>query len=213
MAYANLAMSYNFQQAVSGLPLSAEERSEAIRLANSAARLANDDAFPLAAAGHVLTYIARNYDRGASMTSEAVALNANLASAWHSRGWVTLMCDEPELSVEAFDRMLRLSPLDPWRRWAWNGRAFALFCLERYVEGCEWSARSVQFHADAHSLGAFIMNSIGADRADDARAAAANLLTLRPDFHASHSVEIFPVRSAVTQDRMQQALEAAGLPP
>ena len=86
------------------------------------------------------------------MTAEAVALNPNLATAWHSQGWVALMCDEPERAIEAFERLLRLSPLDPLRPWVWNGTAFALFCLGRYVEGCDAANKSLQFRADAHSL-------------------------------------------------------------
>ncbi|KRQ98081.1 winged helix-turn-helix domain-containing tetratricopeptide repeat protein [Bradyrhizobium valentinum] len=212
-AYANLALTYNTQQAISGIALSAEERSEAIRLANSAANLAADDAVPLAQAGHVLTYIGRNYDRGSSMTTEAVALNANHAFVWLSRGWVALMCDEPETAIESFDRLLRLDPLDPNRRYAWIGIAFALFCLGRYVEGCEWAAKAAQLHAEAHSLGALIINSIGAGRIDDARDAAAHLLKLRPDFRVSHSGEVFRSRSAATRDLISKALQASGLPP
>ena len=213
MAYAYLALTYTLQQSLSGSPLSEEERSEAIRLANSAANLAADDAFSLAVAGHALTYIGHSYDRGLSMTAEAVVLNANLAIAWQSRGWVALTCDEPERAIESFDRLLRISPLDPTRRWAWNGMAFALFCLGRHVEGCEWAARAVQFRAEAHSLGALIINSIGADRIGDARDAVVHLLKLRPGFRASHSVEAFPFRSAATRDRILKAFQASGLPP
>lgn len=212
VAYATAAWTYMVEQATGGLPLSDEKRSEAIRLANTAASLAPDDAFALARAGHVLSYIGRHYDRGLSMTGEAVALNPNLASAWYSQGWVALMCDEPERAIDSFDRMMRLSPLDPLRGSAWNGRSFALFSLGRYVEGCESAASAIQFFTDAHTLGAVIMNSICADRVDDAREAAARLLKLRPDFRASHSQQAFPVRSATIRDRIQKALEAAGVP-
>ena len=212
-AYAHLALTHNIQQAVSGKPLSESERSEALESANCAAKLGADDAFSLAVAGHVLTYIGRSYDRGLSMTSEAVALNSNLAAAWHAYGWVALMCDEPAAAVESFDRLMRVSPLDPARRWTWNGKAFALFSLGRYADGCQWAERAVQSHADAHSLGALIINSIGADRSDDARKAVEQLLTLRPDFRASHSYENYPIRSVVTRDRIYSAFEAAGVPP
>ncbi|MCC8937521.1 winged helix-turn-helix domain-containing protein [Bradyrhizobium sp. Arg68] len=212
-AYANLALTYITQQATSGIALSEEESSEAIRLANSAANLAADDALPLAQAAHVLTYIGRSYDRGSSMTAEAVALNANHAFVWLSRGWVTLMCDEPERALESFERVLRVDPLDPNRRYAWMGIAFALFCLGRYAEGCEWATRAAQLHPEAHSLGALIINSIGAGRIDDARDAAAHLLQLRPDFRVSHSGEVFRWRSAATRELIAKALHASGLPP
>jgi len=56
-----------FEQGVSGVPLTAEKRAEAIRLAHSASRAGSDDAFTLARSGHVLTYLGGEYDRGASM--------------------------------------------------------------------------------------------------------------------------------------------------
>lgn len=59
VAYATAAWTYMVEQATGGLPLSDEKRSEAIRLANTAASLAPDDAFALARAGHVLSYIGR----------------------------------------------------------------------------------------------------------------------------------------------------------
>jgi len=40
----------------------------------------------LARAGHVLTYLGREYDRGTSMVEQAVALNPNLVIAWYSLG-------------------------------------------------------------------------------------------------------------------------------
>jgi adenylate cyclase len=211
-AYAMLAWMYTLEQAVTGIALSPTQRSEAVRLANEAARLAPDDAFALARAGHVLTYLGRDYDRGASMTSEAVALNPNLAMAWYSHGWVALMCGDGEQAVESIDRMLRLSPLDPLRGSAWNGRAFGLFCLGRFVEGCESAKKSCQFYADAHTLGALIINFIGADRLTEAREAAARLLKRQPDFRASSSIDAFPMRTPVIRDRIIEALKAAGLP-
>ena len=63
------------------------------------------------------------------MVEQAVALNPNLAVAWFSLGWVALMCGEAERAIEGFDRMIRLSPLDPLRVGAWNGSSFALFQL------------------------------------------------------------------------------------
>jgi tetratricopeptide (TPR) repeat protein len=114
-AYAMAAATLMNEQAISGISLTAEARAEAVRLARLASRAAGDDAFALARTGHVLTYLGREYDRGASLVEQAVALNPNLAIAWYCRGWVTMMCGEAERSIESFERMIRLSPLDPLR--------------------------------------------------------------------------------------------------
>jgi adenylate cyclase len=201
-----------FEQGISGVPLTAEKRSEAIRLANLASKAAGDDAFTLARAGHVLTYLGREYDRGASMVEQAVALNPNLAIAWYSRGWVTMMCGEAERSIESFDRMIRLSPLDPLRVDAWNGSSFACFSLGRYEDGCVSAMKSIQVAANFHTLGAFIVNAIPAGQAKEAREAAARLLRSRPELRATDAEEAFPTRSSEVRNRMIEALREAGLP-
>ena len=146
------------------------------------------------------------------MVEQAVALNPNLAIAWNARGWVTLMCGEAERAIESFDRMIRLSPLDPLRIGAWNGSSFALFHLGRYEEGCVSAMNSIQLATNVHTLGAFIVNSVGAGRIDKAQEAVVQLLKLQPDFRASHVYEAFPIRSPDERDRIASALRGAGLP-
>jgi TolB-like protein/class 3 adenylate cyclase/Tfp pilus assembly protein PilF len=211
-AYAMAATTLMYQQSISGVPLAAESRNDAVRLAYLAAKMGSDDAFALARSGHVLTYLGYEYDRGASMVEQAVTLNPNLGIAWYSRGWVSLMCGEAERAIESFERMIRLSPLDPLRGSAWNGSSFALSQLGRYEEGCETAMKSIQIMANAHTLGAYIVNAIGAGRTADAEQAAGQLLKRQPGFRASHASEAFPIRSAAERDRLAAALREAGLP-
>jgi tetratricopeptide (TPR) repeat protein len=198
------------QQAIGGTPLTVELQAEAIHLANLASKEANDDAFTLARAGHVLTYLGGEYDRGASMVEEAISLNPNLSVAWSSRGWVSLMCGEADRAIESFNRMLRLSPLDPLRVRAWNGISFALFLLGRFNEGCDMALKSIQILPDAHSLGAYIANAMRAGREAEAQEAAARLVRLQPYFRASYAQQAFPIRGI--RDRIAGALREAGVP-
>jgi TolB-like protein/class 3 adenylate cyclase len=211
-AYAMAAWTLLLQQAISGVPLTAEMRADAVRLANLGSKVANDDALAMARCGHVLTYLGHEYDRGASMVEQAVALNANLAIAWFSRGWVALLCGEAERSIESFDRMLRLSPLDPLSAGAWNGSSFASFCLGRYEDGYSSAMKSIQLVTDVHTLGAYIVNAVRAGRTTEAREAVGQLLKLQPDFRASDVREAFPVRVREVQERISAALQDAGLP-
>jgi adenylate cyclase len=211
-AYAMAATTLMHEQGASGQPLPAEKRAQAVRLANLASRAASDDAFTLARAGHVLTYLGREYDRGASIVEQAVALNPNLAIAWYSLGWVAMMCGEAERSIESFERMIRLSPLDPLRYGAWNGSAFAFFILGRYEDGCASATRSVQASANFHTLGAYIVNAVPAGQLAAAQQAAARLLKSRPDLRATDAEEAFPTRSPEVRAQMIAALREAGLP-
>jgi adenylate cyclase len=211
-AYAMAAHTLVRQQGISGAPLTAEMRTEAIRLANLASRFGSNDAFTLARSGHILTYLGREYDRGASMVEQAIALNPNLAVAWFCRGFVALMCCNPEGAIESFDRVIRLSPLDPSRIWAWNGSSFAHFHLGRYEEGRALAMKSIQFVTDVHTLAAYIMNSIRAGHTAEAQQAVAQLLKFQPDFRASRAVEVFPARLREESHRITSALRDAGLP-
>jgi adenylate cyclase len=211
-AYAMAAWTLLMQQSIDGVPLTAEMRTDAIRLAQLGSRVGSDDAFALARSGHVLTYLGHEYDRGTSMVEQAITLNPNLAVAWSSRGWVSLMCGEAERAVESFERMIRLSPLDPLRIGAWNGSSFALFQLRRYEEGCAAALKSIQFATNAHTLGAYIVNAVGAGHIAKAQEAVAQLLRLQPDFRVSHAQDAFPVRSSDQRDRIASALREAGLP-
>jgi tetratricopeptide (TPR) repeat protein len=146
------------------------------------------------------------------MVEQAVALNPNLAIAWYSRGWVSLMCCEDERAIESFDRMIRLSPLDPLRVPAWIGCSFALFGLGRYEDGFLSAKKAMQFFSDAHSLGAYIVNGIHAGHIAEAQQAVAELIQLQPEFRASHAQKSLPVRSQERRDRIVAALKEAGLP-
>jgi TolB-like protein/class 3 adenylate cyclase len=211
-AYAMAASTLMSQQALSGIPLTPEMRTEAVRLAQSGSRFGSDDAFALAISGHVLTYIGHDYDQGASMVEQAVVLNPNLSVAWYSRGWVSLMCGEAERSIESFDRMIRLSPLDRLRARAWNGSSFALYQLGRYDEGCATALKSIQIARDAHTLGAFAVNAIRAGRTTEAKETVVQLLKLQPDFRTSHVREAFPIRYPEEREKISSALREAGLP-
>ncbi|MHC2290361.1 adenylate/guanylate cyclase domain-containing protein [Bradyrhizobium barranii] len=211
-AYAMAASTLMRHQNDSGVPLAAEMRADALQLARLGVELANEDASTLARCGHVLAYLGHEYDRGATLVEQAVALNPNLAIAWFSRGWVSLMCAEYEHSIESFDRMIRLSPLDPMRIRAWAGTSFALFHLGRYEEGSAAAKKSIQYIADAHTLSAYILNTLRAGRASESGDAVKLLLQLQPGFRASHVQEVFPIRLPEERNRLTAVLREAGLP-
>jgi adenylate cyclase len=117
-----------------------------------------------------------------------------------------------ERAIESFERMIRLSPLDPLRVSAWNGSSFAYFSLGRYEDGCLSATKSIQVVADAHTLGAYIVNAIRAGRVTEAREAAARLMRWQPDFRVTDAGEAFPTRSSDVRNQMIAALREAGLP-
>src|SRR6202140_1170200 len=86
-AYAMASWTLMMQQSISGVPLSAEMRSEGIRLAHVGSGVGGGEAFALPRSGHVPTYLGHEYHRAASMVEQAVALSPDLAIPWKARGW------------------------------------------------------------------------------------------------------------------------------
>jgi adenylate cyclase len=199
-------------QTVSGIPLTEPERREALDLANIAAKEADEDAFVLARAGHILTYLGQEHDRGTVLVEQAISMNPNLGAAWYARGWVAVMCGDAEKAIESFDRLLRLSPLDPLRGRAWTGTAFALFLLERFDEGAFVARKSIQVGADVHAIGGYIANAIRAGQIAEAREAAVKLLELQPSFRLASIPRAFPARSDSFRERLSIAFRDAGIP-
>jgi adenylate cyclase len=211
-AYAMAAWSILLEQSVTGRPVSSEKRAQALEFARLAAKLAPDDAFSLARSGHVLTYLGHEFDLGASMTEEALVRNPNLAAAWYSQGWVSMMCGNAAKALESFDTLLRLSPLDPLRGSVWNGRAFALFLLERYGEGRASAERTKQFYTDVHTLSAIALNCVGLGQIEEARETIQQLLKISRHFTIARAKEAFPTQSNEHRRVVAAALDQAGLP-
>ncbi|MGY2903752.1 adenylate/guanylate cyclase domain-containing protein [Bradyrhizobium sp. URHC0002] len=199
-------------QAHTGIKLSAARLEEAVRSAETAASLDEDDAFVQARAGHVLTYFGHKYDLGLSLVDRAVKLNSNLAPAWYSRGAVSVMCEKPQEAIRSFRQMKRLSPRDPLLVRAWYMTGWAHFMTQEYMEGCAAAEKAMQRVPDAHSLSSFAANAIRAGRLTEAQDAAERLLRFQPGFRASHCHYLFPVRSLESRNRIQAALQDAGIP-
>jgi adenylate cyclase len=210
-AHAMAAFVLLVEQASAGSLLSEERRKEAIHLAAQALRLRPDDALVLAQAAHVLCYLGHDYDRAALLSEQAVRLNSNLAPAWHSRGWVSLMCVLPDQAIESFQQMMRLSPIDPLTVGALYGSAVAYFLACRHEDGLAAAARAMQMASNVHSLGAFIMNAVSLGHSIEAKDAATRLLKINPSFCVTHASNIFPVRFLNERMRIAKALREAGL--
>jgi len=117
-----------------GFQVSDEEMAETGQLAARAIRLGNDDPEALAMGAHGMAE---------SASDRALALNPNSAWAWVAHGWVLALRNRPELAIEAFERAMRLSPLDPQTYYFAGGIAFAYLYMRRFEEAIEWADRSL----------------------------------------------------------------------
>ncbi len=119
------------------------EMSEATQLAAQAIEIGKDDPDALWMGAHALSFFARAHGTAASAVERALALNPNSAYAWMTSGRVSCFRNRPEPAIKAFQRAVRLSPLDPQTYQFTGGIAWAHLLARRYAEAVEWADRSL----------------------------------------------------------------------
>ena len=211
-AYAMSASMYSSEKAMNGIVHSPEMRADALRDANTALGITSEDAFVLARCAHPMAYICQQFDRAASLADRAVTLNPNLSYAWVVRGWISLMLSKPERAIESFEKLLRLSPLDPFRPNSLSGIAFGHFMLDRYDEGRRTAKESMQPHPNHQAFATYIINCVGCGDVLEANSAAIELLKFDPSFCVSRASDIFPTKSSEMRNKIDDALRTAGVP-
>jgi TolB-like protein len=165
-----------------GFRVSDTELAEAGQLAELAIRLGPDDPEALSMGAWGAAYLTRSYGMAESSSDRALALNPNSSYAWMARGWVLILCNQPERAVEAFQRAMRLSPLDPLSHHFACGFAFAYLFMGRFEEAREWADRS--FDRDARFTPALRVKLVACaelGRIEEAGQCLRRVLELQPE--------------------------------
>lgn len=209
LAHAYAAMSYHSRFLRGGLH--EEDRAASIHHAQAAIQHGQDDAIALTFAGFSIGM--DGHDRAAAFTAFETALAISPSSALtYILGSVVLAWGgEAERSIDWSERGMRLSPFDSWAFAAYDAQAMGHFHLGQFDKAAQAAYRSVQANP-AHSITyvqlAASLSKLG--RAEEAKAAAAKVLELQPNFRFSRQfagVGCEPTLAA----SMGAALRAAGL--
>jgi len=124
--------------------VSEAEIAEAVRLGKQAIEAGHDDADTLWMAANTVSVLAGEHATAASATDRALTLNPNSAHAWMVNGYVFCRRNQPGPAIEAFQRAMRLSPLDPLGYVFSAGLAFAHLAAGGYEEAIVWADRSLR---------------------------------------------------------------------
>jgi adenylate cyclase len=186
-------------------------RDQALRLAQSAAALSGDDPTVLTVLGAAQTIMGK-HEVAARLLEKALLLDPNSAWAWNRSGWLQSYLDRPDVSIEHFERSLRLSPFDPMNFNAFIGIGSAHFAACRYSDAVLWFEKGLLDHPDAtwayrNLIPAYAL--LGRDA--DARRGLSLLLRDYPDLTVSKIISAL-VFSQPTLCRMAEGLRRAGLP-
>jgi adenylate cyclase len=202
------------QVAVSA-PVSADEIAESVRLAKRVNEIGKGQPDALCLAGYTLSFFTGAHGTAAGMIDHALTLNPNSALAWATRGWVAAMQDQVDPAIEASQRAMRLSPLDPLRWIFFGGMCFANLAARRFEEAIDWADRSIREqprYASAYRMKAIACAHLG--RAEEARECARPILELQPAFTISGWVRTYAASLCTPKSLAMyvDGLRKAGLP-
>ena len=190
-----------------------QETAEATRLARRAVDLGEDDAVALERGGYALAFVAHDLGGGAALIDRALSINPNLASGWHSSGWLRDFLGEPEVAIKHLEHGMRLSPLDPFVFRAYAGLACAHLLAGRYDESSLWAERALQRRPNLLvAIRESAASNALAGRLLEAQKAMAQLRQFDPELRISNLADWLPLRQPQDIARYEEGLRKAGLP-
>ena len=212
-AYGMAARCYAQRRGFSWVADRAGERAEAERLARRAADLGRDDAVALCAAGFALIIVVGDLNDGAALIERSLALNPNLAWAWHFSAIAKAFLGETDAAIEHAARAMRLSPQDPQMFGMRMASAWAHFFAGRHDEAfsqAEMAAREQPNFFMAICVAAAAAGQAG--KLAEAQKAVARLRQLNPALRLSNLKDLLPFGREQDFDLWAEGLKKAGVP-
>jgi TolB-like protein/class 3 adenylate cyclase len=190
-----------------------QEIADAERLARRAEELGKDDAVALGTAGLALVIVVGDIDDGAAFIDRALALNPNMAWAWHFSSLARISLGQPEVAVEHAARAMRLSPQDPLIYVMQFATAAAHLFAGRPIEALSWAEKAMQQQPNFFVTTCIAAASAAfAGKVTQAERAMLRLNQLNPALRISNLREMQPFRRPEHLAKLAEGLRIAGLP-
>ena len=190
-----------------------QEFAEGARLANRAVELGAGDAVALSRGGHALAHFGGDLDRGVAAVDRALALNANLSTAWYLSGFQRISLGQHDDAIERFAHAMRLSPLDPEIFQMQTGTAMAHMFARRFDVASAWAEKASRELPNVLRVSAFSAASYAlAGRMDEARRAMEHVRRLDATLRISNVEGWVVLRRPVDLSTFIEGLRRAGLP-
>jgi DNA-binding SARP family transcriptional activator/TolB-like protein len=187
------------------------------RLALDCARRAIDSdpncSIAIAMDGWVHTHLLKRFDIAAERFEVAVEVNGSDSMAWLLKGTMHSFLGQGEEAVQAAERALQLSPIDPRRSYYDCLAAAAYVAANSFDRAIELSRRSLRVNRlHSSTLRTLICSLALSGRVDEARQVAADLLRLEPNLTIKSYLSRHPAASFWTGKAWAEALRSAGVP-
>jgi adenylate cyclase len=194
--------------------VSEDERTEALRFAEQALSLSDDDETVLARTAFVFGLMDGNFERGRELAERATAINPNSAQAWNARATMDLVLGELEPALQGYANVMRLNPLDKRAvPYALFGSGAACLLLGRYDEGAAFVRRLLLLSPN-DIRGLFILTgcALFGGKPADAEQTVARIKQLFPHFRSSQLRQVYRVRKPEHMAIVERTIARIGLP-
>ena len=211
-AYGMAAQCYCWRKINGWMTDRSQEIAEGARLARRAAEMGKDDAIALARGGHSLAILAGDLDRGIECLDRSIALNPNLAAAWHLSGALRMYRGDFDLAIKHLAHTMRLSPLDPEIFRMQGVTATTHLFVGRFDEASSWAEKAIrEFPSYLVGLTVAATSHALAGRIEEAHRVMQRLRQVDPAMRVSSIKDWLPYRP---EDRatLEDGLRKAGLP-
>ena len=211
-AHAHLAWWHNLRVGEGRSAELSEDARMAISLSLRAIELDPRDAYALAVAGHVHSFMRRQFDAALELFERAMLLDRNCVPVWALSAITLAYLGRGEDALERLRFASRLSPLDPQIYIFHSACGIAALVLGRDDEAIAWCAKSRRlnagFRANTRTLIAAL--ALSGER-QEAAALAAEFMQHEPDFRLQAFAQWYPLREPHLT-RLVHGLRLGGLP-
>jgi adenylate cyclase len=173
--------------------------------------LALDDSLPNAHSQLGLLYaMTRQHDKGIAEAKRGVELGPNAAGAHRLLGMILRYAGRPEEAIPVLEKAIRLNPFPPGIYYSNLGRAYLdTGQCDEAISACEEGLLRASSNLSAHLDITVAYSMCG--REEEARAAAAEVLRINPNFSCDYYAKKTPYKNQADLDRFIGALRKAGL--
>jgi tetratricopeptide (TPR) repeat protein len=211
-AHAQLAWWHTLQVGEGRSPESHEDGRLAVQLSRRAIELDGRDAMALSVAGHVESYVCRNFDAAMDLFGQALSIDPSCTVAWDRSAATLAYRGEAEEALRRVAIAMRLSPFDPFTFAFCTTQGTACLILGRHDEAVTWLAKARRLNPGYRAAWRLLVAALAlAGREPEARAQAAEFLRAEPGFRISSFGARHPLQPAHLS-RIVEGLRRAGLP-
>jgi len=211
-AHAHLARWHSLRVGEGRSDSPGKDRAIADALSRRAIELDPRDAWVLATAGHIQSFLHKRFAAALDMFEQALRLNPNSVTAWSRSGTTLAYIGRGEEALERVRNAMRLSPFDHQTFSFCTTNGIASLVNGRYDEAVSWLSRAIRERPRYRAAARLLIAALSlAGEPTEARERAREFLAEEPSFDVARFGEWYPLQPPHLE-RLLEGLRMAGLP-